>query len=605
MPHMNRRLTRLALQVAAGYALIAGLWIVFSDRVLIQLTSDPVELETWSIVKGWFFVVVTAGLLYLILRRELRRADSEAQRRADAEAALRESESRFRQVVETIDEVFWVADPVRNEVLYVSPGFERIWGHRVDQLYASPTILQEAILAEDRLRVLTGSDSLVPRGDSEDEFRIKRPDGEVRWIHSKTFSVKSAEGEGSRIVGIAADVTARKRLEQQFLRAQRLESIGTLAGGIAHDLNNILAPILMASSLLKEDRSSPDDIKLIGMMETAAQRGAGIIRQLLTFSRGVDGQRSLVQVRHLIKETASIVGETFPRDITIETGATADLWPVHTDPTLLHQIFMNLCVNARDAMPGGGRLTLKAENLRLGPDEARAFADARPGFYTVIIVSDTGEGIPPENLDRIFDPFFTTKAPGKGTGLGLSTVLGIVKSHGGFVTVGSELGKGTVIKVFLPASPEVELQPAMASTSIAHQGHDEHILFADDEADIRDASRHALEAANYRVVTARDGEEAISLFLGNRDQLHLVVTDMMMPVMDGLALIRALRLLDPGIPIVAASGLDHEDKSAELLSLGVSTLLAKPYSVQALKDAVAAGLKKASIDPAPAGGWRI
>ncbi|HUG12679.1 MAG TPA: ATP-binding protein [Opitutaceae bacterium] len=601
---MSRKLTRLALQVAAGYAVIAGLWIVFSDRVLMRLTSDPVELETWSIVKGWFFVVVTAGLLYLILRRELRRADSEAQRRTDAEAALRESEARFRQVVETIDEVFWIADPERNEVLYVSPGFERIWGRHSNELYASPTIWQEAILPDDRVRVLAGDESRVPHGDREEEFRIKRPDGEVRWIHSKSFSVKSAGGQRNCTVGVAEDITARKRLEQQFLRAQRLESIGTLAGGVAHDLNNILAPILMVSSLLKESRSSPDDIKLIGMMETAAQRGAGIIRQLLTFSRGVEGQRSLVQVRHLIKETASIIRETFPRDITLETGAAADLWPVHTDPTLLHQIFMNLCVNARDAMPGGGQLSLKAENMRLSLDQARANPDARSGPYTVIIVSDTGEGIPTENLDRIFDPFFSTKAPGKGTGLGLSTVLGIVKSHNGFVTVSSELGKGTVIKVCLPAAPDAEVQTIVDNVDPAHLGHGEMILFVDDEADIRDATRHALEAVNYRVVTARDGEEAISLFLRHRDQLQLVVTDMLMPVMDGLALIRALRLLDARIAIVAASGLDHEDKVTELALLGVSTLLAKPYSVHALQDAVAEGLQRASSDPAPAGDWK-
>jgi CheY-like chemotaxis protein len=256
-------------------------------------------------------------------------------------------------------------------------------------------------------------------------------------------------------------------------------------------------------------------------------------------------------------------------------------------------------------MPGGGRLSVKAENVRLSSEEARDYPDAIPGPFTVINVSDTGEGIAPQNIDRIFDPFFSTKAPGKGTGLGLSTVLGIVKSHGGFVAVSSELGKGTAIKVFLPASPEFEVQASTASVDPAQLGHGEKILFVDDEADICDASRHALEAVNYRVVTARNGEEAIRLFLLHRDQLQLVVTDMMMPVMDGLALIRSLRLLDSRIVILAASGLDHDDKGAELALLGVSTLLAKPYSVQALQEAVAAGLKTALHDPAPVGDWRI
>ena len=255
-------------------------------------------------------------------------------------------------------------------------------------------------------------------------------------------------------LAFAVDLTERKKLEQQFLRAQRMESIGTLAGGIAHDLNNVLGPIMMAISVLKMRFPDAASQQLITIIGTSAERGADMVRQVLSFARGVEGRRMEVQVKHLLADMEKIARDTFPSDIQIRSIIPHDLWTIQGDPTQIHQVLLNLCVNARDAMPRGGALTISAENRALDEHYAALEADAAPGPYVYIQVEDTGTGIPPEVIEKIFDPFFTTKEVGKGTGLGLSTSAAIVKSHGGFMRVYSEPGKGTRFKLYLPAQTE-------------------------------------------------------------------------------------------------------------------------------------------------------
>ncbi|MDB6038038.1 MAG: multi-sensor hybrid histidine kinase [Verrucomicrobiales bacterium] len=373
--------------------------------------------------------------------------------RKQAEATLHDSEERFRQVVENIREVFWMCDRDTQQVLYVSPGYEQVWGRPSSELYKTPGAWTEAIHPEDRERVLAAINVKLAGGRYNEEYRIIRPDGSVRWILDRSFPVKGENHGSHRIVGIAEDITERKQAEEKFLRAQRVETIGALTGGIAHDLNNLLAPIMMSAPLLRQGMTPEAMEKLLNTIETCAQRGSDLVRKLLTFGRGAEGRQKSVHPKQLIEEMAKLIRVTFPKNIELSFQVPADLWPVSADATQLDQVLLNLCVNARDAMPDGGRLALCAVNVRLGEQPASIVPDAKPGPYVMIQLTDSGHGIPREITDRIFDPYFTTKEPGKGTGLGLATVMGIVKSHGGFVEVRSEVNQGSTFTIHLPAMP--------------------------------------------------------------------------------------------------------------------------------------------------------
>ena len=418
--------------------------------------------------------------------------------------------------------------------------------------------------------------------------RMERYDTEVLVADGRKVTVdfgcgplRNADGKVILLVATGVDITARKELEQQFLRAQRMDAIGMLAGGLAHDLNNILAPMLMAASLLKTRLTAPADRRMVAMIEGGAQRGADIIRQLLTFGRGGVSVKGPVQVRHLIREMVHIMQETFPRNIEIDSMIPSELWPVEGDATQLHQVLLNLCVNARDAMPRGGRLVLKAENLTLDETNSHHHPQAALGSHVLLTTSDTGDGIPREIINRIFDPFFTTKPVGKGTGLGLSTVLGIVKSHGGLVTVDSEPGRGTTFRVYLPVTKTAAAPVALAQDELP-RGQGETILLVDDEVAMRDATRAVLEMHNYRVLTASHGEEALALFVTHRGDIRLLVTDVDMPVMDGVELVRSVRVLDTDMKIIVMSGSAQNGKRDDLTALGIGEVLGKPCEAAVL-----------------------
>lgn len=396
-------------------------------------------------------------------------------------------------------------------------------------------------------------------------------------------SISQIEVDGKKLFTvIIRDISEKKRLESQFLRAQRMESIGTLAGGIAHDLNNVLSPILTAVELLQMRFSDESSQRLLNILHTNAIRGSEMIKQVLSFARGVEGEYTQLQPTQLIKEIVKILVDTLPKNIEITFSIQPDLWNVSGDATQLHQVLMNLCVNARDAMPHGGKLRIEAENIDIDEHYARMNVGAHPGKYVRITVIDNGEGISDLNLNKIFDPFFTTKAHGQGTGLGLSTAASIVRSHGGFVGVYSELNRGTQFKIYLPATESIsQIAPSILRPDLPH-GNGELILVVDDESSIREIAKETLVSFGYRVLTANDGAEAMAVFAANKNEVKVVITDMMMPFMDGPATIRALRKLDPKIRIIATSGLKSNDKNSDITQLGVKTFLVKPYTAEQL-----------------------
>ena len=511
--------------------------------------------------------------------------------RRQAETSLRESEKRFRQFAETIEEVFWMTDPNGSEMIYVSPAYEKIWHRTCASLYASPLSWLEALHPDDRERVALATKSKRGRGEYDERYRIQRSDGTLRWIHDRAFPVRDSHGIVLRIVGTAEDITESKQVEAQLLRSQRMESIGTLAGGIAHDLNNVLTPIMMSIELLKLQEKNARRLNILSTIESSAKRGADMVQQVLSFARGVEGRQVAVQVGRLIREIEKITNETFLKNIQVRSTIEQGLWGVQGDPTQLHQVLLNLCVNARDAMPNGGNLKLSASNLVLDENCAEMSVEAQPGAYVLIDVEDNGTGMPPEVLERIFEPFYTTKELGKGTGLGLSTTLAIIKSHHGFLRVQSEIGKGTKFQLYLPANDAEKVEVIPSVETELPRGNGELVLVVDDEVTVRQIVRQTLEAFGYRVLLAADGVEASTLFTAHQGDIAAVLTDMMMPVMDGLATIQVLMRMNPQVRIIAASGLSVKDMVAKATSAGVKHFIPKPYSAETLLQTLAVVLQ--------------
>ena len=423
--------------------------------------------------------------------------------------------------------------------------------------------------------------SVLERGEWTGELHQTRNDKKIVIVDSRWTLLHDQEGFPKSILLINTDITERVKLQMQFLRTQRLESLGTLASGIAHDLNNVLSPILLAVQIIKNKTTDEGSKRLLETLESSAKRASGIVRQVLTFARGAEGKKESLQSKHFIKELETIIAETFPKSIQLKTEIQNDLWTVSADPTQLHQVLLNLCVNARDAMPDGGTLTLGVENVLLDEVTSRFHPQAKAGTYVAFSVEDTGTGMSKEVVEKIFEPFFTTKGIGKGTGLGLSTVSGIVKSHGGFVNIYSEPGKGSTFKVYLP-SGSVALEEKQSILTNLPSGNGETILVVDDEIAIRQITKGTLETYGYKIFTANNGIEAEELFRTHQQEIQLVITDMMMPLRGGAETITILKELKPKLKFIVTSGLvSHEHATAEL-GKHVSAFLPKPYTAEKL-----------------------
>ena len=425
-------------------------------------------------------------------------------------------------------------------------------------------------------------EKVMQTGEWDGELNQVGKDGRKLIVEGRWTLLRDAAGQPRSILVINTDITERKKVEEQLLRAQRMESLGTLAGGIAHDLNNALTPIMMSIELLKLHEQDALRLGVLATIENSARRGADMVRQVLSFSRGVEGQRVEVQTGHLLKGIEKIANETFLKNIRVSSDIPANLWIVQGDPTQIHQMLLNLCVNARDAMPNGGTLKLSAGNHLLDEQCAAMIAGAKPGPYLLIELEDSGTGMPSNVIDRIFEPFFTTKELGKGTGLGLSSALAIIKSHQGFIRVSSELDKGSKFQVYLPAQMVEGVSVPLPPLNEMPHGNGELVLLIDDEEPVRHITGQTLESFGYRVLPAADGVEASTLYATHKDQISVVLTDMMMPVMDGPATIQVLMRMNPKVRIIAASGLSVKDMVTRAANAGVTHFIPKPYTAETL-----------------------
>lgn len=604
-------LRRLEPPVEAGVLLLTAALFGFGLARLKPLAATAVAgagtvavvaaaaalLEGQRLWFPWLIVVAVQAPLCLAGRfgfhsvaRRTQRRELERERARDHRQAREQAE-----LLEKAQDAAWVVD-LDGYASYWNPSAERLYGWPAAEVLHHD--LKKLLLPPDHEQAREAREAVLKAGRWAGELSLKTKAGATVIVQSRWSLVLDGLGNPKSVLVIDTDVTHQKKLEGQFLQAQRLESIGALAGGIAHDLNNVLSPILMGVDLLQTRVHDELCQKMLRTMSASAKRGADMARQVMTFAHGQEGERMELQISHLIRELSESAQGMVPASIKIQTRVGDQLWPILGDPTQLRQVILNLCLNARDAMPDGGVLLIEARNVRLTEADAKRLLGAKPIDYVMLSVSDSGAGLPPEVMDKIFEPFFTIKTGSRGAGLGLSTAFSIVKGHWGLVDVNSELGKGTTFNVYLPAARNAGVASAGATPPERLMGKNELILLVDDEVGITEIAASVLSNYDYRVMTANTGMEAIALCTAQREHIDLALVDMMMPELDGPATIRALRKLQPDLRFVMITGLHEGEKTNARFGDEPVTFLIKPFSIEQLTETVKTAL--ASPVPAPA-----
>lgn len=495
-----------------------------------------------------------------------------------------------RRAASRIQELATLLDAVHDAVIVQrADGMITFWNHGAERLYgwtAREALGQDAteLLLRQSERAQAVLKHVLAHGEWQGELKHRTKSGGDVAVKSRWTTIRGGAGGVESIVVINSDVTGTKMLETKFLRAQRMESVGMLVGGIAHDLSNVLAPILMSVDLLRTLAPTPQAQALIDAMSRSARHGEELVRHLLTFARGAEGQPVEVKPEPLLVEFANFMRPMLNGQTQLDLEVKTPLPVIRADTTQLKQVLMNLCINARDAMPDGGTIKITCTPVVVDVARARTIPEGHPGSYVMIAVEDQGTGIAPEILGRIFDPFFTTKDASHGTGLGLSTVRTIVKSHGGFVAVDSQPGSGSAFCIYLPVLTAAAAKPEPLAMPT--------ILLADDEEMVRNTIALLLKADGYHVYSAENGEEAFKLFRQRQGEIDLVVTDLKMAGMDGFTLIKAVREEKPDLPVIALTGMANAEHEAAVRAVG-ARLLAKPMTRSALSKAVSSALAAA------------
>lgn len=495
-----------------------------------------------------------------------------------------EAETRIRKQAALLDKArdAIIAYDMDGRVIYWNRSAERLTGWSKEEMMGEPA-RERLYNADQRAKLEDCWKTMMDSGEWKGELHQQTKDGDEIIVESRWTLVREADDTPESVLVINTDITERKRLESQFLRSQRMESIGRLVSGIAHDLGNLLVPITLGVKVLQQRFGDDEKARrTLSMIQNSAERGSDMVDQVLAFARGVEGDRVALQPAAVIEDVRSITEETFPEQIDLQVHVDNDLREIVGDATQVQQVLMNLCVNARDAMPEGGTLMIQAQNVTLTEQDARKNIDAEPGTYVCVAVSDTGVGMPDEVADKIFEPFFSTKPEGEGTGLGLSTAYSIIKGHDGFIDVESSEGEGTTFRVFLPAATEQPDQDEKAALPETNEGQDARVLVIDGEENILSTTRDVLEQAGYRVETAQDGATALKQLQARSLEVDVIITDIVMPEVGGVTVIEKLRTVRPELPIIAASGLTDERTEAAR-EAGAQAFLSKPFTDEALR----------------------
>ncbi|MEX2684280.1 MAG: response regulator [Candidatus Sigynarchaeota archaeon] len=508
------------------------------------------------------------------LEKKMLQLEREVNERKRAEQQLRDHEELLDNANEAI-----IRTDVDGKVIFWNKGSERLFGWKSEEIVGKSG--NDVPFKVERAQLRSILKTVKGKGEWHGEMRHVDRDGKQIVVESSWKAVHDKAGKLESILIIDTDVTEKKRLESQFLRAQRLESIGTLTSGIAHDLTNILTPIKLAVENLRLLYPNQKAQELLAMIERNALHGADLIKRVLSFARGIEEEHKDLLITDIITELDRLVQDSFPKSIEIRVKLPKGLWMVSGNPTQLHQVLMNLSVNARDAMPDGGVLTISAENVRVDEDQAKINPDAKAGNYVVVTISDTGVGMSKDVQERLFEPFFTTKEQGKGTGLGLSTSLGIVKGHGGFILVNSEVGKGTSFKVYIPAI-KVPVEKAEEPCLEAPHGNGEVVLVADADGPSRKMAYAILKSHGYEVHVARNGSEAIATFAQKKDKIQVAIVDLAMPIIDGIETIRIIQQINPGVKIIATGHAAENEGDTSVLGKRTQAFLSKPFEANVL-----------------------